>query len=332
MNFKSIEEVFESFNHLKVLIIGDVMIDSYLWGKVERISPEAPVPVVQVKNREKRLGGAANVAMNIRAMGAEAILCAVIGEDDDAQTFFKLLEENNLSKEGILQSPERITTIKHRILSGHQHLLRVDSEMTTVIKENERTLLLDKIEALLPKIDVIIFQDYDKGTISPELIEVVVTKATEKNIPTVVDPKKQNFLSYHKATLFKPNLKELKEGLQINFDVNNMEELKKAVEQLKHKLSLEQALITLSERGVYIDSENEEYHIPAHVRTIADVSGAGDTVISVASLALALNLPAKMLAHLSNLSGGLVCEYVGVVSIDKQKLLEEAIKNHIFEL
>ncbi|NJO00804.1 MAG: D-glycero-beta-D-manno-heptose-7-phosphate kinase [Bacteroidia bacterium] len=324
------DEIFATFNHQRVLIIGDVMIDSYLWGEVNRISPEAPVPVVQVKKREKRLGGAANVAVNIQALGAEPILCSLIGTDPDAHNFLELLADLKLNAAGILRSPDRVTTIKHRILSGHQHMLRVDSETNTPINPPERQQLFQKIESMLPDCDVIIFEDYDKGVIDEVLIQQVINLARLRGIPTVVDPKKRNFLSYYGATLFKPNLKELKEGLQSDFDGQNPDELSRAVRRLKERLQLQQVLVTLSERGVYLDSDETQCWIPAHLRSIADVSGAGDTVVSVAALGTALHLPPKLTAALANLAGGLVCEYVGVVSIEKSKLLKEAIDKKLF--
>jgi D-glycero-beta-D-manno-heptose-7-phosphate kinase len=322
----TISEIFEQFNKLKVLIIGDVMIDAYIWGKVERISPEAPVPVVNVKRREARLGGAGNVLMNVQALGAEAIICSVIGDDSSGFQLIQLLEESKLSTEGIIQSETRITTIKERIIAGSQQVVRVDTETDKQITDNERDSLVERIKKLAQNADVIIFEDYDKGVISKELISEITTFANQKNIPTVVDPKKRNFLHYQNTTLFKPNLKELREGLNINFDVKNTDELEAAVAQLKEKLNLKGAFITLSERGVYIDFKGEKNHIPAHIRQISDVSGAGDTVISVAACCVALGLPAETIAQLANLGGGLVCEYVGVVPIDKQKLMEESIR------
>jgi rfaE bifunctional protein kinase chain/domain len=324
--YNSPEEIFQAFDLLKVLVIGDVMIDSYLWGRVDRISPEAPVPILNVQKREIRLGGAANVALNVQALGAIPILCAVVGNDLDGKNFQQLLSDNKLSSEGIVFSEERITTIKHRIISGSHHMLRVDQETDKEITSNEKKKLLEKITALLPGIDVIIFEDYDKGVLNEEVISSVIKQAKAMNIPTIVDPKKRNFLHYNGATLFKPNKKEMKEGLKIDNDLNDLKEIEKSVQLLKEKMQLDGVLITLSEQGVYIHDEEEKVHLPAHVRKISDVSGAGDTVVSTAALCLALGLPAKTIAAFSNLAGGLVCEQVGVVPIEKKKLLEEAKK------
>jgi len=325
----NLSEIFDAFNHLRVLIIGDVMVDSYLWGKVERISPEAPVPIVGVIKREKRLGGAANVALNVKALGARPVLCAVIGADNDGHDFLQLLDESGMTREGIVTSQSRITTIKHRILSGSQQMLRIDSEMDSLLAPEEKNSISERIKTLLPTCDVVIFEDYDKGVLDEMLIREVTEAARAQGIPTIVDPKKRNFLHYRQATLFKPNLKELREGLKIDFNTGHPDELEAAVQKLKDHLQVEGVLLTLSELGVFIDFADEKLHLPAHVRQIADVSGAGDTVVSIAALCLALHLSPGLIAELSNLGGGLVCEYAGVVPVDKQQLLEEALESAV---
>ena len=326
MKYNSFETLFNHFNTINALIIGDVMIDAYIWGKVERISPEAPVPVVRVTKRDYRLGGAANVALNVQALGANPIICSIIGNDEEASRLEKQLHTVGISAEGLIRSDERPTTVKTRVISANHHIVRIDEESTSDITVKEKAFLLKKIELLLPKCDVVIFEDYDKGCIDAEVIQKTVALAKTHNIPTVVDPKKRNFLDYKNTTLFKPNLKELKEGLKLEFDATNSKELIAAVQQLKQTISCDVALITLSEHGVMISDNHSNHHIPAHVREIADVSGAGDTVISIAALAMALQLPSKLVAELSNLGGGLVCEHVGVVTINKQQLLKEAEK------
>jgi len=325
----SIQQVFDAFNNLKVCIIGDVMIDAYMWGKVDRISPEAPVPIVHVQEQEMRLGGAANVALNIQALGAKPILCAVIGEDANGSAFLKLMDEKSMESTGILKLNNRPTTIKHRIIAGSQHLLRIDEESDKDILINEKEILINKIKELAIKCDVIIFEDYDKGVLSEKIISEIIFFANQNNIPTIVDPKKRNFLHYKSATLFKPNLKELREGLKIEIDMNKTQSLIDGIKLLKESLMLKGVLATLSEKGVFIDFENEKHHLPAHIREISDVSGAGDTVVSIAALCLALNLPKSFLAALSNLGGGIVCEYTGVVPILKKRLLDEAIINNL---
>lgn len=322
----TIDQIFQNFNNLKVLIIGDLMVDSYVWGNIERQSPEAPVPVVNVNKREIRLGGAGNVVMNIKALGAEPIICSVLGNDNMAQSIFSIFEENGLTTEGILKSNERITTVKERIIAHDKHVVRIDTETDTPLNVQDTAKLAEKVKFLGKKADVIIFQDYDKGVITKELIEEITKFSVEANIPIVVDPKKRNFMHYKNVTLFKPNLKEIKDGLALQFDSKNTEEVEAAVNQLIDKLELKGAFLTLSEKGVYIDYLGVKSHILAHIRNIVDVSGAGDTVISIAACCVALGLEPNIVAQLSNLGGGLVCEQVGVVPIDKTVLLLEAKK------
>ena len=307
------------------------MIDSYLWGKSNRLSPEAPVPIVNVVKTEKRLGGAANVALNVQALGATPLLCSVIGDDLEGADFERLLEEKQLSLEGILKSAERVTTTKQRIIAGNQQLLRIDSEHETELSEFEERHLLERYEKLLQNCQVVIFEDYDKGVLTNSIIQKLIAAAQEKNIPTVVDPKKKNFLSYEGVSLFKPNLKELKEGLKLEFADANLEAFENAATELQQKLQASNILITLSERGVFCTDGETKTYIDAHVRAISDVSGAGDTVVSIAALCLARQTPLPLLAGLANLGGGLVCEQIGVVPIDKSRLYEEAREFNLFE-
>jgi D-glycero-beta-D-manno-heptose-7-phosphate kinase len=322
-----IRELFKSFNQLNVLIIGDVMIDNYLWGNVSRISPEAPVPIVSVKRKEQRLGGAANVALNIQAMGANPILCSVIGVDNEGLSFLDLLKKQKLSQKGIMKSRERITTVKTRVIGNNAQLLRVDEEVDDEIDPNETQQLITLISYILhhDKIDVIIFEDYNKGLINPRLISKVVELAKQKSIPTCVDPKNKNFNAYKGVSLFKPNLKELREGIKQDISSDNISELQRAVSSFRVKQKIETILVTLAEKGVITNSRKVKEHLSAHIRSIADVSGAGDTVISVAALCRAMECKDILTAAIANLSGGLVCEQIGVVPVNKEQLLEEAL-------
>ena len=323
-----IREIFKSFNNLNVLIIGDVMIDSYIWGKVSRISPEAPVPIISISNKEIRLGGAANVALNIQALGANPILCSVIGVDIEGQSFLELLKKQRLSQKGILKSRDRVTTIKTRVIGNNSQLLRIDEENEEDISQPETNQLLNLISYIIQheKIDVIIFEDYNKGLITPKLISKVVEWSRTKGIPTCVDPKKKNFTSYKGVSLFKPNLKELREGLKLDIGSDNINELQRAISIFRVKQKFETAMVTLAEKGIITNSRQVKEHITAHIRSITDVSGAGDTVISVAALCRALECNDEFTAALANLSGGLVCEQIGVVPVNKEQLLEEALK------
>lgn len=318
--------IFEKFNSLNVLIIGDVMIDSYIWGKVDRISPEAPVPIVRVTKKEDRLGGAANVALNIQSLGAKPLICAVIGDDFDGENFISLLKKQGLSDQGIIKIKDRPTTVKTRIIAHNQQIVRVDAETEDDLNDSDTISVFERIKHIISghKIDAIIFEDYDKGLITEKLISQTVELAQSQGIITVVDPKKRNFEAYKGVNLFKPNLKELKEGLKIDLDPKNIQQVEEAVESLKRLLGAKSVMLTLSENGVYISSENGKELIKAHKRDIADVSGAGDTVIATAALCLAAGLNELKTAEIANLAGGLVCEHVGVVPIDKGRLMREA--------
>ncbi len=326
---RSLEEVFDGFSGLKALIVGDVMIDSYIWGKVERISPEAPVPVISITNKEIRLGGAANVAKNIAALGATPILCSVVGDDHDGKSFMELLQSRGMDTRGIISSEDRMTTVKERMLSASQQLLRIDRETTKPLGKKDKKHLYTRIEELIPEVDVVIFEDYDKGVLDKRLIKSIIALAKMHDKPTAVDPKKVNFMSYEGVTLFKPNLKEIREGLKLDLHKNDETGISDAAKLLRKKLNIEKVFITRSEHGVYILSDHTEHFIPAHIRSISDVSGAGDTVISTASLCLALGMSDHFIAELSNLAGGLVCEHLGVVSVDRDQLYKEASNNNL---
>ena len=325
------KKLFEDFSKLNIMIIGDVMVDSYLWGKVERISPEAPIPIVALRKRENRMGGAANVAMKIRAMGAKPILCSVIGSDAKGDQFLELLKKENITDDGIVRSSRRITTTKFRIFGNSFQMLRVDEEMDNDLVQSDYLTLIRVIDQILSKVrvDCIIFQDYDKGVITQKLIEEIVKRALAAKIPVTVDPKKKNFMAYKHVTLFKPNLKEMKDGLNLEEDLNDNQSVIDAAQQLRTILDCRYILTTMSDKGVLMSlkerTEERNLFLPAHMRMISDVSGAGDTVISLASLCLAMNRTPNEIAYISNLAGGLVCEEVGVAPVSKDKLLKEVM-------
>jgi rfaE bifunctional protein kinase chain/domain len=319
------DQLFSKFNNLRVLVIGDVMVDAYILGKVNRISPEAPVPVVSFEQEEKRIGGAGNVALNLVALGAQPIVCSVIGDDEQGQALSNLFTEKGISSQGIIVSKHRKTTVKTRVIANKQQLLRIDSETTSPINEAEENALILQIHQLIENgIDGIIFEDYNKGVLTESLIQQVISLAKAAGIPTTVDPKRDNFLAYQGVTLFKPNLKELKEGLNLAFDFKTEQaKFEQAVTILEEKLKNSISLITLSEFGVFIKRGNGKHYIAAHLRNIADVSGAGDTVIAVATLCFIAGASIPDIAGISNVAGGLVCEKPGVVSISKEELIKE---------
>ncbi|HMQ50350.1 MAG TPA: bifunctional ADP-heptose synthase [Saprospiraceae bacterium] len=316
--------IFESFKKLQVLVIGDVMIDRYLSGKVSRISPEAPVPIVLMQNRENRLGGAANVAMNLRALGATPYLFSIVGRDEAGNQLLELLPQHQLFAKGIIQSAYRKTTIKTRILASNQHLLRVDDEDTHDLHEQEAARLIRDIRDFLEnkEVDLILFQDYNKGVLTDEIIRAIILEAVKRDIPTAVDPKSRNFWAYKHITLFKPNLKEIQAQLPFSLETTEAG-LKEASKYIQNKLGNPYTLITLSEKGLYLDKSGAGKLMPTQERSIVDVCGAGDTVFAIAGLGLAAQLNPSDIGLLANLAGGQVCEKVGVVPIDVEQLAME---------
>jgi len=319
---EAIEALFDKMASLHALVIGDAMLDAYMWGNITRSSPEAPVPIVDIIHREDRLGGAANVALNVVTMGAQATLVSVIGEDKYGESFRRLLNESGINAGGLLSFHDRKTTVKTRIISDNKHVLRVDEEDSSEIPYEEE--ILDHVRHLIDsgRFDVVIFEDYNKGLLTKKVIDGVIAMCREKGIPTTVDPKRKNFLSYAGCTLFKPNRKEIEEGLGIALSITEAG-MHEAVQHLREQMACDSVLLTLSEHGVYFENESLSQLIPAFPRKIVDVSGAGDTVIALASLALASKCPPEWIAIIANLGGGQVCEKVGVVTVDKALLKEE---------
>ncbi|WP_207492836.1 bifunctional heptose 7-phosphate kinase/heptose 1-phosphate adenyltransferase [Aridibaculum aurantiacum] len=320
-----VEDLFKHFAEQKVAVVGDVMLDTYWWGHVERISPEAPVPVVALDKKELRLGGAGNVALNTVALGASTAIFSVIGNDEDGETLTQLLAQHNINTRYIVKSNNRVTTNKTRIISRNQHMMRLDSEITHDINSDEQAQLVQAFEEFVKteKPSVVVFEDYNKGVLTSSLIQQLITLCNEHGIITTVDPKRKNFFSYKGISIFKPNLKEVKEGLNLLLEDINEPVLREIHAQLKDVLQHDISLITLSEKGVFYQHDNSSSIIPTHVRSIADVSGAGDTVIAVASLVYAASRNINLAAAMANIAGGLVCEEVGTVAINKTKLFEE---------
>lgn len=319
------EKLFSGFGSLRVLIVGDIMLDTYWWGHVERISPEAPVPVVALKNKELRVGGAANVALNTVSLGAITSVISVTGDDLDGGELLQLLNEKGIDTEYIISSDQRITTNKTRIMSRNQQMMRLDAEIITDLDPQLEDALLAKVKAYFAahKPDVVVLEDYNKGILTGKVIKELIAICQKENVITTVDPKRKNFLSYKGVTIFKPNLKEVRDGLNLmapTIDLGSLQDIHKALQKhLQHEISL----ITLSEKGVFYTKGTEARIIPTHIRSIADVSGAGDTVIAVASLAYAASKDMHLAAEMANIAGGLVCEEVGTAAIDKEKLLQE---------
>jgi len=320
-----LDKLFSDISKLKVAIIGDIMLDTYWWGTVDRISPEGPVPVVAVTKKEQRIGGAGNVALNARALGADVALISVIGTDDEGKQLKDILEKNNIDTKFILFSKDRITTNKIRIIGRNQQMMRLDAEHTDDLEKDEEERLIRQIEKYVTekKPDVIILQDYNKGVLTEEVIKNIIALCNTHNIICTADPKRKNFFAFKNVTLFKPNLKEVKESLHILSEEVNEKMLSAIHQQLKEKLHHSISLITLSDKGIFYENETDSKIIPSHLRNVADVSGAGDTVIAVASLIYTATKNIHLTAEIANIAGGMVCEVVGTATIDKQNLLEE---------
>lgn len=321
-----LNDLFKNIEKVKVAVIGDVMLDTYWWGHVERISPEAPVPVVSIDRREQRLGGAGNVALNLRSLTQNVSVLSVIGNDDDGSILRNTLKENNIEESGFLVSKDRLTTNKIRIISRNQQMMRLDSEHITDLNANEQADFFTIIENFIHshKPDVIILQDYNKGVLTEQIIQKTIALCKKENIITAVDPKRKNFFTYKGVTLFKPNLKEVRESLNLLSEEVTPNSLNQIHSELNQRLEHQISLITLSEKGMYFRSENTGNIIPSHRRNIADVSGAGDTVIAVAALVYAASNNINLMAEIANIAGGLVCEEVGTAIINKSKLIEES--------
>ena len=309
------------FSQLRVLVVGDVMVDRYLSGRVERISPEAPVPVVRMQEQEDRLGGAANVALNLVALGVQAGIAGAVGVDEDARALGALLRSHGIADGLLLADPRRVTTVKTRIISQSQQLLRIDRENTEDLEPGSEEALLERIADSVRTVgyDLILLQDYNKGVLTASVIAGIMDIAREWNIPTAVDPKHGNFWAYRGADLFKPNLREIQQ--QVDFTIEpSQASLDRAAEAIVSKLGCRRVMITLSEHGIYAAEDGAGHIYPTNARRIADVSGAGDTVISVAACALAAGMPLNEVARLANLAGAQVIGRSGVVAVNLEEL------------
>jgi len=328
MELAAIDHLFESFKNTKIGVIGDIMLDTYWWGSVDRISPEAPVPIVALQKKEIRVGGAANVALNLRALGAPTTLFAVIGKDAEGAELKGLLESHGINTHYIQTISTRVTTNKVRVMGRNQQMMRLDHEHTNDLNTKEEDELIARFIEYIQteKPGLIILEDYNKGVLTERVIHTILDFCKVHDIPTSVDPKQKNFLAYKGCTLFKPNLKEVKEGLNIAIESMEVASLNKVHAALQKSLAHEISFITLSEHGVYFATKSEQKLIPTHIRNISDVSGAGDTVIAVASLTYAATKNMALAAEIANIAGGLVCEIVGTAPIDKIMLQAEVVK------
>lgn len=319
------EKLFKAFSSLKVAVVGDVMLDTYIWGKVERISPEAPVPVVTFSKKEYRIGGAGNVALNCRSLGAEVYMFSVTGDDGDGIMLNELLQSNHIDTSCLIKSPDRITTSKTRIISRNQQMMRLDAETTKDLGEDDENFFLKKISDFISSADpdVIILEDYNKGILTERVIAEIIRFCKQAGVIVAADPKRKNFFTYREVDIFKPNLSEVKAGLNLIADDVNEEVLQVIHEDLYKILNHRISLITLSEKGIFYQEDGKFSIIPSHIRNVADVSGAGDTVIAVAAMVYSVTNNVHLAAEMANIAGGLVCEQVGTATISSEKLMRE---------
>jgi len=327
MSFISINNTLPDFSDVRVLVVGDVMLDAYQFGVANRMSAEFPVPVVNLEYKKYNLGGAANVAANIKSLGANVQICSVIGDDNSAKTIKSLLENLEIDSSNLISSSYRKTTVKKRIIGNNKQLLRIDDEDDFCLNEDEEAKLLNvvfaKIDEMSPQ--VIVLQDYNKGVLSANVIKKITAVALSKGIKICVDPKKKNFDKYDDAYIFKPNLKEFSEYCSIIKADNSklLAQMQKFISE--HNISV--FLLTMADKGVLLlAKDGTNYHFPAYIRHIADVSGAGDTVISAASLLCAVNASLEDVAHISNIAGGLACEKSGIATLTVEELNSELRK------
>lgn len=322
---ENLGQLFKDFEGVKVGVVGDVMLDTYMWGTVERISPEAPVPVVSLQKKEQRIGGAGNVALNLQSLGAKAFVLSVTGNDENAACLNTLFAEKSINTQYSFQSDGRITTNKTRIISRNQQMMRLDAEITTDLNAADADLLLQCFHRFLQEENpqVVVVEDYNKGVLTEGVIEAIIEACRTAGVITAVDPKRKNFFAYKGVDIFKPNLKEVKEALNYLHVEPQLPLLQNINYDLKRLLGHRISFITLSEKGVFFQEDERAEIIPSHLRNIADVSGAGDTVIAVASLVYAVRRNPHLMAEVANIAGGLVCEEVGTAIINRQKLLHE---------
>lgn len=323
---KRLSELFTSMAEKRIAVVGDLMLDRYFWGSVNRISPEAPVPVVDLEEEQARLGGAANVAQNIKSLGGEPILVGAIGADNSGTQLFQLIRDLKFSTEGVVIDPSRPTTVKTRVIAHNQHVVRIDRESRAEISYTIQNKIAEFLSHSIHSIDGIILEDYNKGVMAKGFIKQLITLANADQKIITVDPKFNNFFEYKNVTVFKPNRKEVEEVMGIR--MKNEKEINEVGKRLLEQLSSKNVLLTLGEHGIALfESDGTISHVPTTAKNVADVSGAGDTVISTLTMALTGGATVKEAATLANFAGGIVCGYVGIVPINREELLTTILKD-----
>lgn len=316
------KEFFRKFSGVNVLIVGDVMLDRYWWGSVSRISPEAPVPVVNLDRTSLVAGGAANVAANIAGLGATPYLVGAVGEDAEADLLTSVLRDRNISTEHLLKMARRGTTVKTRIVAHSQQVVRVDQESKTALTADEEALVWDKISVLLAEIQIVLVSDYGKGIVSENILSRLITTAKAKGILVIVDPKGKNYQKYRGATILTPNRFEVAEALQLeDYEQSTIE---KAGRRMIEEFDLEALLITQGEAGMTLfENKDQTQHLTVTARNVYDVTGAGDTVIACLTVAAGIGESFLEAAKFANVAAGLVVEQIGTTAVTLE-MLEKA--------
>lgn len=321
-----VKEILMNATNKPIAVVGDVMLDRYFWGSVSRISPEAPVPVIDVENETIHLGGAANVATNLKTLGMTPILCGVIGDDPKGKIFIQIANDFGIKTDGLFIDVTRPTTIKTRIIGNNQQIARLDHEVRNQISDEAINFIINQLSKL-DDLSGIVLEDYNKGVISAILIKAIIDFAKERNIPVYVDPKKDNFFNYKGVTLFKPNRKEASQAMGSN--IHSIEDAEKIGNELMHKLECDNLLLTLGAEGMLLfEKSGEISSVPTKARHVADVSGAGDTAIATLSVAISGGANMKEAATMANYAAGFVCEKPGIISISSAELIEVVEELH----
>ena len=306
------------FEKASVLVIGDIMLDRYWWGRVDRISPEAPVPVVNLERTTLSPGGAANVATNVVALGASAFLIGRIGCDDDGQRLIESLHASGLSGEHLIRVESRRTSVKTRIVAHSQQVARVDSEDTNGLDETEAAKVDEMISALLPSVNAVIVSDYGKGFLSRTILAKLISACNDSAKTVLVDPKGKDFSKYEGATILTPNRREAADACRL--DESTSELVRTAGEQLLRDFGFSGVLITEGEHGMTFFGPSETFHIDASAHQVFDVTGAGDTVIATLAVAIAAGYDLRSAAELANTAAGIAIEKVGAAVVTREML------------
>ncbi len=316
----SFSKTLEQFSQVRVLIIGDLMLDRFFWGSVQRISPEAPVPIVEVQRESAMPGGAANVSNNIASLTGKPYLCGVVGKDEYSKQLIQKIQESQTDCSGIIEDEQRITTVKDRVIAYNQQVVRIDREVKDDITEEQHDKLMEQVVALMPSINIVIIEDYGKGLITPQLIQNIVREAHKHNVLIAVDPKEKYFDYYANVDVITPNHHEAEKVTGITIKDNLS--LCQCGEALLKKINCKAVLLTRGEHGMSLfQKDKAPLHIPTVAQEVFDVSGAGDTVIATFALALGAGSSLEEATYLSNIAGGVVVGKVGVaaVTIDELK-------------